>query len=272
MDLKEIIDKNDEYTFKNNNSIMSQLLDLIVKNNLIFENDFPSIIEKQYNQIPFVKNKKIFNIIKINKKKEKFTKIKNNNSFEKNRIYNKFTSEDYNISNIIEKCNYIYINKSSPKKDKLNNMIDEEINKNINYNNNSENISNNKITKITDLYKQIKIKKNKKYIFMYENLLKKKKYKEIKESKNRRGVYRGVSKNGKKWQTIISYKRNIKYVGLYSTQEIAARVYDIASIKNKGINANTNFKYNVNQIQKISEVNIDYKSENIKEIISNLIG
>ena len=107
---------------------------------------------------------------------------------------------------------------------------------------------------------------------MYKNLLKKKKCKKFKESKNRRGVYRGVSKNGKKWQTLISYKRNIKYVGLYSNQEIAARVYDIVSIKNKGIKAITNFKYSVNQIQKISEANIDYKSENIKEIISNLIG
>ena len=115
--------------------------------------------------------------------------------------------------------------------------------------------------------------KNNKFIYMNKSLINRKKKKSIiKESKNRRGVYRGVSKNGKKWQTIICYNGNIKYIGLYQTQEIAARVYDIYSIKNNGIKARTNFKYNLSQIQKISEANIDFNSENIKEIISYLIN
>ena len=53
---------------------------------------------------------------------------------------------------------------------------------------------------------------------------------------------------------------------------MAARVYDIFSIKNRGIKAKTNFQYNLHQIQKISEVNIDYNSDNIEEIILNLIN
>lgn len=125
---------------------------------------------------------------------------------------------------------------------------------------------------IQKIIKFYKVKKNHKSIFINKSLLeRKRKNNYIRESQNRRSVYRGVSRNGKQWQTIISYKRIGKYVGLYKTQEIAARVYDIISIKNKGIKAQTNFKYNVNQIQKISEANIDFKSKNIEEIISNLI-
>ena len=53
--------------------------------------------------------------------------------------------------------------------------------------------------------------------------------------KKRSSLYRGVSKNGNYWQVIISSKYGKGYVGLFKTQEIAARIYDIISIKNKGI-------------------------------------
>ena len=111
-------------------------------------------------------------------------------------------------------------------------------------------------------------------IFMNKSLIKGKNKKRdfIRENKNRRSIYRGVSKNGNKWQVIVYSKYLNGYIGVYPTQELAARVYDIYSIKNKGLKANTNFMYNLHQIQKISEANIDYNSENIEEIISNLIN
>ena len=70
---------------------------------------------------------------------------------------------------------------------------------------------------------------------------------------------------------ITSYKRNNRYYGVYPTDEIAARAYDIISIKNRGIKAKTNFKYDLHQIQKISEVNVDFISNNISGKIINLI-
>ena len=98
------------------------------------------------------------------------------------------------------------------------------------------------------------------------------KKKEINIDKNKRSSrYRGVSKNGNKWQVIVSSKFKKGYVGVYETQEIAARIYDIISIKNNGIKAKTNFEYDIHQIQNISEAYIDYNSGNIEEIISNLI-
>lgn len=250
--LKDDIKYNAENTFNKNNNIIHILNDLITENNLIYENDFPFIFEKQYNELSFLNNKKIFNIIKVNKKKNSH-KIKDNNLYNISN-FNKKNKIDYNVYKI-EKNSFVEINKSYPQKNKINNSFineenNEEINQSINYS----------------------IKKNNKMIFINKNLIKKKiKNNDFKEFKKRRSVYRGVSKNGKQWQTIITHKGIGKYVGLYRTQEIAARVYDIISIKNKGIKAQTNFKYNVIQIQKISEAIIDFKSKNIEEIISNLI-
>ena len=259
-------------------------MDLIFKNNLIFENDFPSIFEKQYNELRFLNNKRKINInknkikrIKTSKNKRKRTsKIGGEKIFEIHKIYKNNNSHIYNNSYKIQKCDYININNSFPKKDKqnINKKIKEKPNKSINFNNvHKECDSNNNFNKIINLDEQVKVKKNRKFIFMNKSLIKtKKKNNNIKERKFRRGIYRGVSKNGKKWQTIVSYKGTPKYAGVFETQEIAARVYDIISIKNKGIKAKTNFEYSLSQIQKISEPIIDYKSENIKEIITNLIN
>ena len=107
---------------------------------------------------------------------------------------------------------------------------------------------------------------------MNKNLINKKtKKNDITIKKLRKSMYRGVTKNGKKYQVIISYKKNIRYYGVYPTDEIAARAYDIISIKNKGIKASTNFKYDLHQIQKISEANIDFNTKNINKKIMNLI-
>lgn len=168
-----------------------------------------------------------------------------------------------NKSLTIEKCDNIYINKSYLKKEKKNN-----IKKIISLEQNNLN-DNNKIK--NNLNEQIKIKKNNKLIFMNKSLIKDKtKIKDFKEKKHRSSLYRGVSKNGKKWQTIVSYKKNYQYYGVYPTEEFAARVYDIISIKNKGIKAKTNFIYDLHQIQKISETNI-FNSDNINENVIKLI-
>lgn len=119
---------------------------------------------------------------------------------------------------------------------------------------------------------EIKMKKNNKMIYINKYIIEsnKKKKSEKKISKNRSSQFRGVTKNGNKWQTIISFNKKIEYYGIYEKPDIAARVYDIISIKNRGIKAKTNFEYNIHQIQKILELKIDFKSKNRNEIISNL--
>jgi GDP-D-mannose dehydratase len=61
-----------------------------------------------------------------------------------------------------------------------------------------------------------------------------------------------------------------RYIGSYLSEELAARVYDILSIKNRGIKARTNFKYNYIQKKNISESKINLKSDNISDIIKQL--
>lgn len=184
-----------------------------------------------------------------------------NKAFKKNNLYK------------IENSNSIYIDKSISKNDNLNTT---NINKDINIkenNNNKERIF--LIEKKSNIISnEIRVKKNNKMIFMNKCLIKQKKknINIIKEKKLRKSLYRGVSKNGKKWQTIVSSKYFKGYIGTYPTEELAARVYDLVSIKNNGIKAKTNFQYNSHQIQKINEAIINFKSKNIEEIILNVIG
>ena len=83
--------------------------------------------------------------------------------------------------------------------------------------------------------------------------------------------YRGVSKNGNQWQVLIMLHKRKSYIGTYSTEEMAARIYDILSIRNRGVKAKTNFLYNEKQIKKIRSNKIDIRAKNINEIISNLL-
>ena len=62
-----------------------------------------------------------------------------------------------------------------------------------------------------------------------------------------------------------------RYIGIYDSQEIATRIYDIISIKKLGVKAKTNFEYNIQQIQNINEAYVDYKSKFIDELIYDLI-
>ena len=78
--------------------------------------------------------------------------------------------------------------------------------------------------------------------------------------------YKGVTKNKKKWQAYIRIKNKNIYLGSYSSEKTAAKIYDIMLIKKNGIKAKTNFKYTRRQIKIISKV-IDF--DNIFDIIKN---
>ena len=292
MSLEQDINDNAEKIFNNNNSIIIKLINLIIQNNLISDIYFPLIFEK-YKQLSFLKKKRNSSQSKIDinindnfidfyknenfnmthNKKRNYSKTKDNNIFSNNN------DNDNNKSNIIENCNYIYINKSNPQKNELNNStinknIDEEINKKNkdNISIKEENNSKDNINKNNVFSNDIRVKKNNKMIYVNKHLIKEKsKKKDDIEEKKRKGRYRGVSKNGNKWQTLLSYKNKNGYFGVYPTQEIAARVYDIVSIKLQGIKAKTNFQYNIHQIQKIIDAKIDFKSKNFDEILSNII-
>ena len=87
----------------------------------------------------------------------------------------------------------------------------------------------------------------------------------------RRSKYRGVSKNGNQWQVLFMVNNSKSYIGTYTTEDLAARVYDIMAIKNRGNKAKTNFIYSETQIRKIFNNDIDIKSKNVKEKILELL-
>ena len=69
----------------------------------------------------------------------------------------------------------------------------------------------------------------------------------------RRSCYRGVSKNGKNWQVLLR-KNNINYyLGNYSSEENAAKIYDIFNLYLRGNKATTNFFYSEQKIKHINE-------------------
>ena len=67
------------------------------------------------------------------------------------------------------------------------------------------------------------------------------------------------------------FKNSKSYVGLFPSEELTARIYDILAIKERGIKAKTNFKYNSTQVYKIFSSNIDIKAKNINQIINELL-
>ena len=136
---------------------------------------------------------------------------------------------------------------------------------------------NNYFPKIQNNNNEIKVFKNKKLVYVNQSLLnspfkKLKKVKTIAFIKNtkRNSKYRGVSKNGNHWQVLFMHNKNKNYISSYTSEEVAARIYDILEIKKRGIKARTNFKYNNSQMEQIKEMDIDIKSKNIKEIICKL--
>ena len=133
----------------------------------------------------------------------------------------------------------------------------------------------------TENNNEIKVLKNNKVVYINTYLLNShsssKNIKKLNKiafvGRNKRSSqYRGVSKNGYQWQVLMMINNSKYYIGSYPSEELAARIYDILAIKNRGVKARTNFVYNNDQIKKICENEIDLKSENISDIIDQLIN
>ena len=130
-------------------------------------------------------------------------------------------------------------------------------------NNKSENRTQNNKFKI---YKSRGIKihkliKNNKRVFVnciYSDIFLKnsnqKNKKNLYKKTSRNSSYRGVSKNGNKWQALLMNNKNRYYLGNYNSEETAAKVYDFFSIKFLGKKATTNFFYDDEYFKKIYEI------------------
>ena len=123
---------------------------------------------------------------------------------------------------------------------------------------------------------EIKVLKNNKFVYINKDLFNSysssrdiKKLKKINFiiRKERSSKYRGVSKNGHKWQALKNKKW---YLGNYSSEELAARIYDIQAIKSWGAKAKTNFIYDNNQLKKIYNKKININCDNISDIMTQL--
>ena len=200
---------------------------------------------------------------KLNKNKKHLLELNNlkkeNNIIDKNKKKINYNEKIFFIEKIRKikingnenNNNYFYLPLKNIDKDNNINLNDKEI-----LNNEKEVRKYNKIVYV-----------NKFLIKKKNNYIKKKKIAKIKRSSK----YRGVSRNGSGWQVLLMINNNKPYIGTFSSEELAARIYDIASIRNIGINSKTNFIYKSEQIDKILNANIDYKSPNILNVVSELI-
>ena len=242
------------YNFQNNNDIR-------------INGHFP--IEQNISQID-----PILSLSKFQENKTEFEQM-NNYSYYSNSGSNNFKEVLIN-NDVNSKKNYIFGNNLNFNNN-INNIIvgDEKENNFIN-STNSVSVPNNSYPEENG--NKIKVFKNNKTVYMnsywiYNNPAKKKQSSKNKLMLNgRSSKYRGVSRNGNNWQVFLMINRRKTYVGTYPSEEIAARVYDIMSIKYRGIKARTNFKYNSGQIKMIKKIELDVKSRNIYEIISKLIA
>ena len=223
---------NNQYTITQNENKLEYLN--YINNNLIQKN-----IENKKNLLE-INSLRIENI-NIDKNKDKINH--NDKIFIIEKIKKKKINENNN--------NYIYVPLRKLIKNNIINLNDKEI-----FNNEKQ------------------VKKNNKNVYINKFLIKKTKTftkKRISKIK-RNSKYRGVSKNGAGWQVLLMINNNKPYIGTYSSEELAARIYDIASIQNIGIKSKTNFLYKSEQIDRILNVNIDFKSPNISKVISELIN
>ncbi|CDW81922.1 ant-like protein [Stylonychia lemnae] len=73
----------------------------------------------------------------------------------------------------------------------------------------------------------------------------------IQNQTKRGSVFRGVSKNGKKWQVMVM-GNNCKYFsGSITSERLAARIYDRFALQHFGLRAKTNLDYTKDSLQQI---------------------
>ena len=63
-----------------------------------------------------------------------------------------------------------------------------------------------------------------------------------------------MTKNGDKWQAIHSHNCKKIYLGSFSDKMTAAMISDIWEIQNKGIKAQTNFRFKVEEVLAILNI------------------
>ena len=72
----------------------------------------------------------------------------------------------------------------------------------------------------------------------------------------RNSSFRGVSKNGNKWQVLFMSNNKRYYLGNFNSEKIAAAIYDIFALKYRGNKAYTNYIYTRAQMEIIKEIKI----------------
>ena len=226
-------------------------------------------------------------------KLENYISYKNNDSNFNNIINNLINckqNDNINKPIIIKNNNKKFenINSNPDSLDSTNNNIKNKYFNITNYESeekiNNNNIINTKkespIVVDNERNNEIKVLKNNKAVYVNSYLLNSpsasKKLKQLNKitfigKSKRSSKFRGVSKNGNQWQVLLMYKKGKSYVGSYSSEEFAARIYDILAIKLRGVKARTNFKYSYEQIKKIGDNDFDIKSKNINDIVTQFI-
>ena len=226
-------------------------------------------------------------------KLENYISYKNNDSNFNNIINNLINckqNDNINKPIIIKNNNKKFenINSNPDSLDSTNNNIKNKYFNITNYESeekiNNNNIINTKkespIVVDNERNNEIKVLKNNKAVYVNSYLLNSpsasKKLKQLNKitfigKSKRSSKFRGVSKNGNQWQVLLMYKKGKSYVGSYSSEEFAARIYDILAIRLRGVKARTNFKYSYEQIKKIGDNDFDIKSKNINDIIAQFV-
>ena len=241
-------------------------------NSIINGSSFAEKENKLENYISYKNNDSNFNNIINNlincKQNDNINKpiiIKNNNKKFENINSNPDSSDSTNNNNI---------------KNKYFNITNYESEEKINNNNIINTKKESPIVVDNERNNEIKVLKNNKAVYVNSYLLNSpsasKKLKQLNKitfigKSKRSSKFRGVSKNGNQWQVLLMYKKGKSYVGSYSSEEFAARIYDILAIKLRGVKARTNFKYSYEQIKKIGDNDFDIKSKNINDIIAQFV-
>ena len=279
-----------------NNILINDILYQINKDSFLNAHHLSLMDEKQTKEINFLQRKRENDHLgqRINNnfifQKENFTIQKNDSG----NVRNESQSYLNNFGvNICKKSFGESLDNLNQKENNKNNIIAGEkkanlINMSFKRNNSSQSIryfniikNNDKCSFDVNNNNEIKVLKNKKAVYINKFLLNSystsralNKFRQSKFliQKKTSSKYRGVSKNGNKWQVLIMINNKKYYLGSYLSEEIAARIYDIFAIINLGFKARTNFIYNHIQIKKIKESKINLKSDNISDIIEQLIN